>query len=52
MSSNIMTSLMCLFAGLAFASAIGAAKFGFHELYGFAGLAGCISAFIAFIQKH
>lgn len=46
-----MLLMTYLFAGLAFALAVGAASFGFRELYGFAGLAGCIAAFLVIVQK-
>lgn len=49
---NKLTQIaMYFFASLAFACAIGAARFGFPELYGFAGLTGCIAAFIVIVQR-
>ena len=51
MGSSKLSSVLYFFGGLAFACAIGAAKFGFPQLYGFAGLSGCIAAFIVFVKN-
>jgi len=51
MGNKIITALTYLFAGFAFALAVGAASFGYSALYGFAGLAGCLAAFTAIIQR-
>ncbi|NRA50828.1 MAG: hypothetical protein HRU12_16985 [Phaeodactylibacter sp.] len=49
--SNRITAILYFFGGLAFACAIGAARFGFPELYGMAGLSGCVAALIVFVKK-
>jgi len=51
MGNKIITTFTYLFTGLAFACAVGAARFGYPSLYGFAGLAGCLAAFITMIQR-
>jgi hypothetical protein len=51
MGNKIATVFVYIFAGLAFALAIGAARFGFPALYGFAGLSGCLAAFITIVQR-
>ena len=51
MGNNILSAFVYLFAALAFIAAVGAASFGFSELYGFAGLAGCLAAFITIVQR-
>jgi hypothetical protein len=47
----IVTKLVYFFAGAAFFLAIGAAGFGYNELYFFAGLAGCLAAFMTIVQR-
>jgi len=51
MGNKILTFLSYLFAGFAFALAVGAARFGYPSLYGLAGIAGCLAAFITIIQR-
>jgi len=49
--SNFTGAMIYFSTALAFSLAIGAARFGYSELYGLAGIFGCLAGFTAIVNR-